>query len=128
MGRFVKQFFPEHGIHYIAINDNFDSERDNVMAPFQFAMNEVYLRDGSRKVKEVLKAKREKGAARASDIWNYTTVKRILKNRVYLGDTLLGKSKKVSVKSKMKIALPKRALPKSAALFLLRQVSYRPFS
>ena len=34
-------------------------------------------------------------------------MKRILKNRVYLGDTLLGKSKKVSVKSKMKIALPK---------------------
>lgn len=177
---YAEQFFPEHGIHYIAINDNFDSERDNVMAPFQFAMNEVYLRDGSRKVKEVLKAKREsgqycacppygykknprdknllvpdeetapivqrifdraaqgdsarkialdlaadgvipplkyrvlyrddfsdKGAARASDIWNYTTVKRILKNRVYLGDTLLGKSKKVSVKSKMKVALPK---------------------
>ena len=58
---YAEQFFPEHGIHYIAINDNFDSERDNVMAPFQFAMNEVYLRDGSRKVKEVLKAKRESG-------------------------------------------------------------------
>ena len=177
---YAEQFFPEHGIHYIAINDNFDSDLDNVMAPFQFAMNEVYLRDGSRKVKEVLKAKREngqycacppygyrknarnknqlvpdeetapivrriferaaqgdssrkialdlaadgvipplkyrvlyrddfsdKGAARASDIWNYTTVKRILKNRVYLGDTLLGKSRKVSFKSKMKVALPK---------------------
>lgn len=177
---YAEQFFPEHGIRYIAINDNFDSDRDNVMAPFQFAMNEVYLRDGSRKVKEVLKAKREsgqycacppygykknpqdknqlipdeetapvvqriferaangdssrkialelvadgvipplkyrvlyrddfsdKGAAHASDIWNYTTVKRILKNRVYLGDTLLGKSRKVSFKSKMKVALPK---------------------
>ena len=29
------------------------------------------------------------GAARASDLWNYTTVKRILKNPVYLGHTLL---------------------------------------
>ena len=150
------------------------------MAPFQFAMNEVYLRDGSRKVKEVLKAKREKGlycacapygyvkdprnknrlvpdeetapiirrifeaaangdssrkiamdlnsggimpplkykvlykgnfsedgAARAPDLWNYTTVKRILKNPVYLGHTLLGKSKKVSVKSKKKLNVPK---------------------
>ena len=30
----------------------------------------------------------EEGAARASDLWNYTTVKRILKNPVYLGHTL----------------------------------------
>ena len=175
---YAEQFFPENGIRYIAIADNFDSEAENVMAPFQFAMNEVYLRDGSRKVKDVLKSKRqdglycacppygykkahrnknrlvpdettapvvkrifyaaakgdssrkiahdlnndgvipplkyrvmyrdefsEEGAARASDLWNYTTVKRILKNEVYLGHTLLGKTKKASVKSKKKIAV-----------------------
>ena len=167
---YAEQFFPEHSIHYIAIGDNFDTERENIMAPFLFAMNEVYLRDGSRKVKDVLRSKREsgqycacppygyrkdredkhrlapdeqtapvvqriferaakgdssrkialdlnsdgvipplkyrvlyrdefsrEGAARASDVWNYTTVKRILKNPVYLGHTLLGRSKKVSV-------------------------------
>ena len=177
---YAEQFFPEHGIRYIAIADNFDSEDENVLAPFQFAMNEVYLRDGSRKVKDVLKAKRQdglycacppygykkaprnknqlipdevtapvvqrifnaaangdssrkiaqdlnadgvipplkyrvlyrdnfcdEGAARASDLWNYTTVKRILKNEVYLGHTLLGKTKKASVKSKIKVAVPK---------------------
>ena len=177
---YAEQYFPEHGIRYLTVADNFDTEQENVMAPFQFAMNEVYLRDGSRKVKEVLKAKREKGlycacapygyvkdprnknrlvpdeetapiiqrifeaaangdssrkiamdlnsdgimpplkykvlykgnfsedgAARASDLWNYTTVKRILKNPVYLGHTLLGKSKKVSVKSKKKLNVPK---------------------
>ncbi len=49
----------------------------------------------------------EEGAARASDLWNYTTVKRILKNQVYLGHTMLGKSKKVSVKSKKKAAVPR---------------------
>lgn len=176
---YAEQFFPEHGVRYIAIADNFDSEDENVMAPFQFAMNEVYLRDGSRKVKDVLKTKRqdglycacppygykkehrnknklvpdevtapvvqrifnaaangdssrkiaqdlnndgvipplkyrvlyrdefsEEGAARASDLWNYTTVKRILKNEVYLGHTLLGKTKKASVKSKKKVAIP----------------------
>lgn len=176
---YAEQFFPENQIRYIAIADNFDSERENLMAPFQFAMNEVYLRDGSRKVKDVLQMKRGKGeycacppygyrkdpqnkerlipdeatapivqriferaakgdscrkiamdlsaeavipplkyrvlyrdsfsdagAARASDIWNYTTVKRILKNRVYLGDTILGKSRKASIKSKKKIAIP----------------------
>lgn len=177
---YAEQFFPEHAIRYIAIADNFDSERENIMAPFQFAMNEVYLRDGSRKVKDVLRSKREEGlycacapygykkaknnnnllipdevtapivqrifnaaargdssrkiamdlnqdkvfpplkyrvlftgnfteegATRASDFWNYTTVKRILKNQVYLGHTILGKSKKVSVKSKKKIPVPK---------------------
>ncbi len=177
---YAEQFFPEHGIQYIAIADNFDTEHDNIMAPFLFAMNEVYLRDGSRKVKDVLRNKREsgqycacppygyrkdrenrhrlapdemtapvverifrraaagdssrkialdlntdgvipplkyrvlyrdefseEGAARASDTWNYTTVKRILKNPVYLGHTLLGRSKKVSVKSKKKVAVPR---------------------
>ena len=47
---YAEQFFPENGIRYIAISDNFDTEQENIMAPFQFAMNEVYLRDGSRKV------------------------------------------------------------------------------
>lgn len=176
---YAEQFFPERGIRYLTIADNFDNAHENVMAPFQFAMNEVYLRDGSRKVKDVLRNKREngqycacppygyrknpadknrlapdeqtapivqriferaaagdssrkialdlntdgvipplkyrvlfrddfspEGAARASDLWNYTTVKRILKNPVYLGHTLLGKSRKVSVKSKKKVAVP----------------------
>ncbi|MBE6612485.1 MAG: DUF4368 domain-containing protein [Ruminococcaceae bacterium] len=176
----AEQFFPENGIRYIAISDNFDTDHDNIMAPFQFAMNEVYLRDGSRKVKDVLKNKREnglycacppygykkdsrnnnqlvpdemtapvvqrifaraadgdssrqialdlnadgiipplkyrvlyrdafseEGAARVSDTWNYTTVKRILKNRVYLGHTVLGRSRKVSVKSKKKVSIPR---------------------
>lgn len=179
---YAEQFFPENRIRYIAIADNFDTEKENIMAPFQFAMNEVYLRDGSRKVKDVLKSKREnglycacppygyrkdeknnnllvpdemtapivrkiferaaegassrriaielsdamivpplkyralyrdnfseEGAARASDKWNYTTVKRILKNPVYLGHTVLGKSRKVSVRSKKKLNIPREA-------------------
>jgi site-specific DNA recombinase len=176
---YAERYFPEQGIRYLAPNDGFDSCGDNMMAPFQFAMNDVYLRDTSRKVKSVLDAKRksgkyaacppygykkaerttdrlvpdqrtapvvkrifalaaagsstraialqlsaegvlpplkyralyrdefsEKGARRASDDWNYTTVKRILRNRVYLGHTLLGKSRKVSVKSKKKLPVP----------------------
>ena len=58
---YAEQFFPENQIRYIAIADNFDSETENVMAPFQFAMNEVYLRDGSRKIKDVLRMKRQRG-------------------------------------------------------------------
>ena len=177
---YAEQFFPEHGIRFLTISDNFDTEQDNIMAPFQFAMNEVYLRDGSRKVKEALRNKRENGqygscppygykkepgnkahlipdeatapvvqkifalyadgyscnriashlnekgvipplkyrvlyrdefgesgASRASDYWNGTTVKRILKNPVYLGHTLLGKSRKPSLKSKRKLPVPR---------------------
>lgn len=177
---YAEQFFPENNIRYIAIGDNFDTEHENVMAPFHFAMNEVYLRQGSQKIKDVLKNKREnglycacppygykkdednknllipdentapivkrifksaangdsarkiaielnesnvipplkyralyrdtfteKGMERASDYWNHTTVKRILKNEVYLGHTVLGKTKKVSIKSKKKVNVDK---------------------
>ena len=68
---YAEQFFPEHGIHYIAIGDNFDTERENIMAPFLFAMNEVYLRDGSRKVKDVLRSKRESGQYCACPPYGY---------------------------------------------------------
>lgn len=175
---YAETYFPENQIHYIAISDNFDSNEVNIMAPFQFAMNDVYLRDTSRKIKQVINQKRtkgeycacppfgymknkdgtalepdpktapivqkifamahdgksaraiataltengditplkyrvlyrdnfgERGAARAVDEWNYTTVKRILKNPVYLGHTILGKTKKASLKSKKKLAVP----------------------
>ena len=176
---YAERFFPENGIHYLAPGNDFDSMGDNLMAPFQFAMNDVYLRDTSRKVKQTLDMKRKKGkyaacppygykkaerttdqlvpdentapivrqifewastglstrtianklneqciipplkyrveyrdkftpqgASRASDYWNYTTVKRILRNRVYLGHTVLGKTRKVNVKSKKKISIP----------------------
>ena len=176
---YAESYFPDHGIHYIAISDGFDSDEVNMMAPFQFAMNDVYLRDCSRKIRQVLANKRqrseycacppfgymrnpddrtriipdpntapivqrifelaakgnsahaianiltdesvitplmyrvmyrdhfsERGAARAVDRWNHSTVKRILKNQVYLGHTILGKTKKVSVKSKKKAPIP----------------------
>lgn len=176
---YAEEWFPEHGIRYIALADQFDSAAENIMAPLQFAINEMYLRDGSRKVKDVLNRKKKdgqyaacppygyrkdpadksrlapdphtaptvtrifqmaaagasshaiaeqltgegilpplkyrvlhrddfgpRGAARASDDWNHTTVKRILKNRTYLGHTLLRRSQKVSVKSKKKVLLP----------------------
>lgn len=177
---YAERYFPEMGICFLAINDNFDSTKDNYMAPVYFFMNEMYLRDGSKKVKATLKAKREnglycacspygyrkaddnnnllvpdpetseivkrifyyaaegestmsiaekltnegvvppskyralyrdkyspKGMNRISEKWNKTTVRRILENEVYLGHTVLGKSKKVSIKSKKKMAMPK---------------------
>ena len=58
---YAERYFPEHGIRYLAISDNFDSFEDNLLAPFQFAMNDVYIRDASRKIKSVLKQKRKNG-------------------------------------------------------------------
>ncbi len=177
---YAERYFPEHGIRYLAINDNFDSEEENFLAPFQFAINDVYLRDTSKKIKTALHTMMDNGkycfrapygykksaednhqllpneetapvvkrifrmasqgystwaiaealtmdnifpplkyrvlkiegassgnAAMMSDEWNNTTVKRILKNPVYLGHTVLGKSKKVSPKSDVKLSLPK---------------------
>ncbi len=57
---YAERFFPEHGIHYLAPGNDFDSMGDNLMAPFRFAMNDVYLRDTSRKVKQTLDMKRKK--------------------------------------------------------------------
>lgn len=178
---YAEQILPEMGVQLVTVVDNFNTEDAFVYAPFMYAMNDVYIRDGSKKIKEVLKNKREHGqycacppygykksdtdknklvpdeitapvvkriftaaangdssrkiamdlnrdgvipplkyrvlyrddfseagAARASDLWNYTTVKRILKNPVYLGHTILGKTKKVSLKSKKKVSLPKK--------------------
>ena len=58
---YAERYFPEHGIRYLAPGSNFDSEEDNLMAPFLFAMNDVYLRDTSRKVKQTLNTKRNNG-------------------------------------------------------------------
>ncbi|MBR1531847.1 MAG: recombinase family protein [Eubacterium sp.] len=176
---YAERYFPEHGIRFITVADNFDSNEMSVMAPFQFAMNEVYLRDTSKKIKQVINQKRvngeycacapfgymkspddkgklipnpdtadivkyifqlaadgiscraiadiltkenymtplqyrvqtgnfsDKGAARATNTWVNTTVKRIVVNPVYLGHTILGKTKSPTIKSKVKVKVPK---------------------
>lgn len=176
---YAEQYFVEHKIRYITANGEFDSNKTDVMTPFRLAINEVYLRDTSNKVRNVLKNKREqgeycacppfgymkdphnkgtlipdpetaptvqlifelaakgqsarsiaialtekgyitplkyrvlyrdefseKGAERITDVWNGTTVKRILQNQTYLGHTVLGRSKKLSFKSQKKVDIP----------------------
>jgi len=51
-GYYSEIFFPTHGVRYIALNDNYDSENgENDIAPFKNILNEMYARDISRKVK-----------------------------------------------------------------------------
>ena len=52
VGIYTDQFFPEHGVRFIAVNDGVDSaEGENEFAPFRNIMNEWYARDISRKIR-----------------------------------------------------------------------------
>ena len=65
-GRYIDQIFPEYGVRFIAINDNFDSAKgrsqsDNVLLPFLNLVNDAFCRDISIKVRSQLEVKRKKG-------------------------------------------------------------------
>ncbi|MBQ3524593.1 MAG: recombinase family protein [Clostridia bacterium] len=52
VGHYTDNFFPDHNIRFIAVNDLVDSnDGDNEIAPFKNIMNEMYARDISRKVR-----------------------------------------------------------------------------
>lgn len=51
-GYYSEIYFPSQGVRYIALNDNFDSEKpENDIAPFKNILNDMYAKDISRKVK-----------------------------------------------------------------------------
>lgn len=50
-GHLTEDFFPRHGVRYIAVNDGIDTERENNdIAPFKNVLNEMYSKDISKKV------------------------------------------------------------------------------
>ena len=62
-GLYIEERFPMFGVRYIAINDNVDtdSSESNDLMPFKNLFNEWFIRDTSRKIRVVLKAKAERG-------------------------------------------------------------------
>lgn len=62
-GLYIEERFPMFGVRYIAINDNVDtdSNESNDLIPFKNLFNEWFIRDTSRKIRAVLKAKAERG-------------------------------------------------------------------
>ncbi len=64
-GMYINFTFAEHGVRFIAINDNFDTidpnSVDNDFAGIKNWFNEFYSRDTSRKIRAVNKAKGERG-------------------------------------------------------------------
>ena len=61
VGMYTEIFFPEHDVHFIAVNDGVDSnQEDNEFTPFRNIINEWYAKDTSKKIRTV---KRSKGMA-----------------------------------------------------------------
>ena len=65
-GKYIQRIFPENGIRFISINDNYDSKvadmnDTHLILPIKNFINDSYCRDISNKVKSSQKIKREKG-------------------------------------------------------------------
>lgn len=68
---YAEEYFPEHGIVYLGLGDNFSSANSNPFAPLQFAVNEVMLRQTSQKIKMVLNNKKANGQYCAAPPYGY---------------------------------------------------------
>lgn len=65
-GQYIEKLFPQKGIRFIAINDNYDSltansAGDGLIVPFKNLINDAYSRDISVKVRSSLETKRRQG-------------------------------------------------------------------
>lgn len=69
VGFYTEVMFREKGVHFIAISNGVDSERRESaeFAPFLNIMNEWYVRDTSRKITTVLKARGMSGKAHTTN-------------------------------------------------------------
>lgn len=51
-GYYTEEYFPSKNVRYIAVNDNYDSlKEDNDLTPFKNIINQWYLKDLSKKIK-----------------------------------------------------------------------------
>ena len=60
-GKYIEEYFLEKGVRYIAINDSYDSNIGDAMLGIRLSVNDLYLRDVSKKVKTSLRAKQNRG-------------------------------------------------------------------
>ena len=60
-GKYIEEYFLEKGVRYIAINDSYDSNIGDSMLGIRLSVNDLYLRDVSKKVKTSLRAKQNRG-------------------------------------------------------------------
>ncbi len=64
-GKYIDMIFPEKGVRFIAINDDFDTDHsrsgDEIVIPIKNIMNEAYCRELSRKLRNQFKIQRGNG-------------------------------------------------------------------
>ena len=178
-GRYVQRYFPENRVRYIALLDGIDTLEDagmNDIAPFKSVINDMYVKDISKKITSALKERKTAGnflavtapygykknpenkyqlvineeeakvvryifrlylqgngltkiakilteeeipvpgisrnigttrKTKLYNCWKQTTISRILKNPVYIGNLEQFKRKKVNYKSKKRVTVPK---------------------
>lgn len=64
MGEYIERIFPERGIRYIAINDDIDTLYETPgldFLQFKLMFNDYYLKDTSKKIRKVVRVKKENG-------------------------------------------------------------------
>ncbi len=64
MGNYIERIFPEQGIRYIAINDDIDTLYETPgleFLQFKLMFNDYYLKDTSKKIRKIVRAKKEQG-------------------------------------------------------------------
>ena len=60
-GQYIEEYFLEHDVRYIAINDSYDSNIGDSMLGLRLGVNDLYLRDVSKKVRSSFRAKQMRG-------------------------------------------------------------------
>ena len=72
VGYYTDNYFPEHNIRFIAVNDCVDSnDGENELAPFRNVMNEMYARDISRKVRSAHRIRGNSGEPLSQPPYGY---------------------------------------------------------
>ncbi len=64
MGEYIERIFPEKGIRYIAINDDIDTLYETPgldYLQFKLMFNDFYIKDGSKKIRKIMRGKKEQG-------------------------------------------------------------------
>ena len=64
MGEYIERIFPEKNIRYIAVNDDIDTLYETPgleFLQFKLMFNDYYLKDASKKIRKIVKSKKEKG-------------------------------------------------------------------
>ena len=67
-GEYIEKYFKLNNIRFVAVLDNVDNskiENDDII-PFKNIINEMYIKDSSRKIKSALKERMQRGSSIAS--------------------------------------------------------------